>query len=304
MILSVTVTGNRNGLRHRHLSRYRITKKDYTKTMPADLHVHTFFSDGTSSPEEVVRLASAKKINVISVTDHDTVEGYARAKEEGDLLGVEVIPGVELTAEYEGSEVHILGYLFDPAHRGLLRQLKLFTGRRRQRVLRMVKNLNALGVALDPEDVFAVSGRGSVGRMHIALALKKKGAVSSVGEAFERFIGDDSPSYVCGFRLSPQEAVKLIVKGGGIPVLAHPYSLKAGDVLIRALAGEGLMGLEVYYPEHTAQMRAKYFSIAKELDLLVTGGSDYHGKGKPGVNLGKAVLADELLAELKKAVKK
>ncbi len=272
--------------------------------MPADLHVHTFFSDGTSSPEDVVRLASAKKIGVISVTDHDTVEGYLPAKEEGYACGVEVIPGIELTAEYEGNEVHILGYLFDPGHKGLLQELKLFKARRIERVLRMVKNLNALGMELKADDVFAVSGEGSVGRMHIAMAMQKKGIVSSTGEAFERYIGDDSPSYVCGFRLSPQQAVKLILQAGGIPVLAHPYSLKAGDVLIRGLAGTGLMGLEVYYPEHTAQMRAKYLSIAGELGLLVTGGSDFHGKGKPGVNLGKALLADELLDELRKAVRK
>ena len=272
--------------------------------MPADLHIHTFFSDGTSSPEYVVRLAAAKKISVISVTDHDTVEGYMPAKKEGYACGVEVIPGIELTAEYQGNEVHILGYLFDPGHKGLLKELNLFKERRRERVLRMVGNLNALGVKLKAEDVFDISGQGSVGRMHIAMAMQTKGIVSSLGEAFEKYIGDDSPSYICGFRLSPQDAVKLILQAGGIPVLAHPYSLKAGDILIRGLAEAGLMGLEVYYPEHSAQMRAKYLSLAGELGLLATGGSDFYGKGKPAVNLGKAVLTDDLLDKLRKTVKR
>jgi len=272
--------------------------------MPADLHVHTFFSDGTSSPEAVVKLAAAKKISALAITDHDTVDGYAQAREAGKVYGVEVIPGIELTAEYKGNEVHILGYLFDPAHRRLVRELKEFKENRRARVLRMVKNLNSIGVDITAGEVFAVSGEGSVGRMHIARALQKNGSVSSVGEAFEKYIGDDSPAYVCGFRLSPEAAVKLIRDAGGVPVLAHPYSLRAGDALIRELASAGLMGLEVYYPEHTAQMRGKYISMAEELGLLATGGSDYHGKAKPDVNLGKSTVPDELLEALKKAVKK
>ena len=272
--------------------------------MPADLHVHTFFSDGTSSPEEVVKLAAAKNISALAITDHDTVDGYEPAREAGSALGVEVITGIELTAGYEGNEVHILGYLFDPAHRKLLKELKRSKENRRVRVLRMVSNLNAIGVDITAEEVFAFSGEGAVGRMHIARALQKNGAVSSVGEAFEKYIGDDSQAYVCGFRLSPEEAVKLILGTGGVPVLTHPYSLRAGDSLIRELAAAGLMGLEVYYPEHTAQMRGKYVSIAKELGLLATGGSDYHGKAKPYVNLGKSTVPDELLEALKKAVKK
>lgn len=266
----------------------------------ADLHLHTLFSDGTSTPEEIVSESKKRGLSAISIADHDTVNAIAPAQEAARSLGLEVLPGIELSAEYEGSEVHILGYLIDCKNEALTEKLDFLKNNRVERVHKILDKLCGLGITLSPEAVFNISGCGTVGRLHIARALVKEGAVNSIWEAFTKYIGENCPAYVCNFRLSPKEVTELIKAAGGIPVLAHPYILNRDDLIVRFIS-DGIMGLEVYYPEHTPAMIKSYLSLAKKYDLFVTGGSDYHGDAKPGVRIGSTKIAYELVEKLKKS---
>ncbi len=267
----------------------------------ADLHVHTLFSDGSLSPEALVTEAARAGLDCISVVDHDTVDGVAASCRAGERAGVEVLPGIELTAEHEGCEVHILGYLFDPGHPALRRQLVVLKELRRERVLKMVERLRErMAVSVSADRVFALAGNGTVGRLHLAWALQEEGVVSSLQEAFQKYIGDRSPGYVCGFRFSPAEAVALIREAGGIPVLAHPFVI-GSDELIISFIESGIRGIEVHYPEHSQGAVNHFLALAQEHDLLVTGGSDYHGKAKPDVKLGAVRLPYECVERLKEA---
>jgi predicted metal-dependent phosphoesterase TrpH len=198
--------------------------------------------------------------------------------------------------------VHILGYFLDYRNPELLKQLELVRSNRIERVYKIIENLSKLGVKLNPDTVFGISGAATVGRMHIARALVKDGLVGSTGEAFREYIGDRSPAYVLGFRLSVAEAIKLIHNAGGVAVLAHPYILR-NDELITEFAGWGLDGIEVYYPEHSQSMINFYADLAKRLNLLVTGGSDFHGSAKPEIKLGMIKLPLELVEKLRQAKK-
>lgn len=266
----------------------------------ADLHLHTLFSDGTYTPLELVQEAAAKGLAVISVTDHDTVDGISSAIEIAGSKDIEVLPGIELTAEYEGLEIHILGYLIDYQNKNLREKLDFLKKNRIERIHKIVDKLGRMGLKLEAEDVFNISAGGTVGRLHIARTMVAKGLVKSIFEAFQKYIGDKCPAYVCGFRFSPLEAIRLIRDMGGIPVLAHPYILNR-DELITQFIEYGLMGLEVYYPEHTQSMVNFYLGLAKKLNLLVTGGSDCHGLVKPEVKIGSIKLPYELVEALKAA---
>ncbi len=264
----------------------------------ADLHVHTTCSDGTYTPAQLVKEAVARGVSALAIVDHDTVGGIAEAVEQARGTDLEIIPGVELTAQYENQEVHILGYFLDYRDETLLKQLKLIQLSRVERVYKIIKNLNAEGLELDPQVVFDISGEASVGRMHIARALVKGGFVGSTSAAFNKYIGDRCPAYVCGFSLSVPEAIKLIRGAGGVAVLAHPYLLR-NDALIAEFAGQGLEGIEVYYPEHSQGMINFYLELADKLKLLVTGGSDFHGSLKPDIKLGMIKVPMELVEKLK-----
>ncbi|MFA5004777.1 MAG: PHP domain-containing protein [Candidatus Omnitrophota bacterium] len=266
----------------------------------ADLHVHTNESDGTSSPEKLVKEAARAGLYAVGIVDHDTVSALAPAMAAAKASGVEIVPGIELTAQYEGQEIHILGYYIDYRNEQLLEKLLLVRQDRVERVIKIVNNLKEMGVHLDAQAVFDISGNATVGRMHVARALVKEGLVGSTGEAFQRYIGDKSPAYVLGFKFSPAEAIKLIRECGGVAVLAHPYIIH-NDSLIPQFVKDGLMGLEAYYPEHSQSMINFYLGLAKELDLLVTGGSDFHGSAKPDVKLGKMKIPWELVEKLKAA---
>jgi hypothetical protein len=266
----------------------------------ADLHVHTNESDGTSSPEKLVKEAARAGLYAVGIVDHDTVSALAPAMAAAKAAGVEIVPGIELTAQYEGQEIHILGYYIDYRNEQLLEKLLLVRQDRVERVIKIVNNLKEMGVHLDAQAVFDISGNATVGRMHVARALVKEGLVGSTGEAFQRYIGDKSPAYVLGFKFSPAEAIKLIRECGGVAVLAHPYIIH-NDSLIPQFVKDGLMGLEAYYPEHSQSMINFYLGLAKELDLLVTGGSDFHGSAKPDVKLGKMKIPWELVEKLKAA---
>ena len=266
----------------------------------ADLHLHTYFSDGTFSPQELINEAAKAGLSAIAVCDHDIVEGVDPAIEAAEKEGIEVLSGVELTAEEAGSEIHILGYLFDHKSQELKTRLQELRERRVERVYKIVDKLNGLGLPLSADKVFEIAKNGSVGRLHIARAMLASGLVSSIYEAFQKYIGDKGPAYVLGFRFTPKEAIKLIKCNGGIPVIAHPYSLD-NDELIPEFVGLGLMGIEVYYPEHSQSMINFYLDLAKKYNLLVTGGSDCHGKAKPEVKIGSIKLPYEFVEKLKSA---
>jgi 3',5'-nucleoside bisphosphate phosphatase len=264
----------------------------------ADLHVHTIFSDGTSSPPEVIAEALKQGVAVVAVTDHDTVLGLGACVEEGRLKDIEVIAGIELTAEHEGTEIHMLGYLFDYQKEALIRRLDELRQNRVERIYKIVDKLKGIGVNLKPQAVFDLAKNGTVGRLHVARAMVKEKIVNSVTEAFQKYIGDTCPAYVCGFKLSPAEAITLIRSAGGVAVLAHPYTLRR-DELIPYFVELGLQGLEAYYPEHAQAMVNFYLGLAKKYNLLVTGGSDFHGSAKPDVKLGAVKLPYELVERLK-----
>ncbi|MDP3182098.1 MAG: PHP domain-containing protein [Desulfobaccales bacterium] len=273
-----------------------------------DLHVHSTASDGSYSPEEVVRLAAARGLRAISLTDHDTIDGVAEAAAAGEALGVEVIPGVEISARFPGGSMHILGYFVD-YHSGLLdARLAVLKKSRADRNPRIVAKLNALGAKITMEQVEKISGGGQVGRPHIARALLEHGYVRDIQEAFDRYLRNGGPAHVSKFRFPPDEAINMIREAQGIPVLSHPFTLGLGSAyalknLLQDLKKLGLAGLEVYYPEHTPEQEARYLKLARELDLLITGGSDFHGANKPEVDLGQCPCQKNLTYPLVEALK-
>jgi 3',5'-nucleoside bisphosphate phosphatase len=264
----------------------------------ADLHLHTAFSDGSDAPDELIKQAVKAGLDAVAITDHDSVDAIPFAIDAGIIHGIEVIPGLELSAEYEGLEVHILGYFIDYRNAALQERLSILEKARIERIHTMVAKLQGLGVKIDADKIFAISGKGIVGRLHVARVMVSEGIISSIWEAFSKYIGNNGPAYVLGFKFSAQDACKLIRAAGGIPVLAHPYALRRDD-LIPKFVHFGIKGLEAYYPEHTTAMRNKYIRICREYKLLATGGSDYHGKEKPDVILGKFKVPYELVESLR-----
>ncbi len=266
----------------------------------ADLHLHTIFSDGTYTPKQLIQEAAKVGLSVIAVADHDNIDAIAPTLEESRGKKIEVLPAVELSAEYEGCEIHILGYLIDYNNKHLKDKLAFLRRNRIERIYKMVDKLAGIGVNLKPEAIFALAESATVGRLHVARAMLKEGLIKSTAEAFQRYIGDRSPAYVCGFKLSPLNAINLIKDSGGIPVLAHPYLIK-DENLIPNLVKHGLMGLEVYYPEHSKSAVKHFLNLAKKFNLLVTGGSDCHGKAKPEVKIGSIKIPYDLVKKLKEA---
>lgn len=267
--------------------------------MYCDLHVHTTASDGTDSPELVVSRAREMGLTALAITDHDTVGGIEPALSASRQLSLTVLPGVELSTEEKGREIHILGYLIDPNAPALLEQLSLFRKARVERVVKMVDKLRALGLPVEEEQVLQLAGEGAVGRSHVARALVHVGAVNSTDEAFKKYIGKDRPAYVPRFRYTPGEAVRLIRAAGGVPVLAHP-GLAGYDEVIPQLVGEGLQGLEVYYPAHSPAMIWHYERLCRRYRLVATGGSDYHGtKYREHHQLGATTVPDRVVQVLR-----
>lgn len=265
-----------------------------------DLHVHSLYSDGTSAPQELVNLAVAAGLSAFSLCDHDTVEGIAPCLEAAQGKAVEVIPGIELSAEYGQREVHMLGYCIDPSNAELLEQLSVLKSNRIERVHRIIAKLAELGVHLDADTVFGLSPQGVVGRLHIARALVKEKHVATTYEAFSRYLGDNAPAFVLGFKITPARAMALIRAAGGVPVLAHPYSIR-DDAYIEELVAAGLAGIETYYPEHSQSMSNFYRDIAVQHGLIMTGGSDFHGGAKPDVKMGCVRVPYEVVTQLKAA---
>ncbi len=267
----------------------------------ADLHLHTYHSDGTFSPEEVVQRAKALRLATIGITDHDTVEGIPAAQQAAGQE-VEVIPGAELTVAFKDRELHILGYglrIKDPTLVAFLSQMQAY---RVDRIQAMIDRLRQHGVSVTLEEVRAIAGKGSLGRPHLAEALVKRGAVSSLEEAFQRYIGDHAPYFVKGATLTVPKAVELIRGAGGVTVLAHPHRI-VEDAWLPELVAAGIQGIEVYHSDHSATVAQRYRRIAQAHHLLVTGGSDCHGfRRSRGPLIGSVNVPYEIVERLKGAM--
>jgi len=265
-----------------------------------DLHIHTVYSDGTYTPRQVVELA--KKLNLvgISITDHDSVKGVDEALEAGRIMGVEVVPGVEISSEVGEDEIHILGYYLDWKRKDFLSRLDFFQQVRSERNDRLLRRLKQLGMEIKFEEVAELAPKGVISRLHIARCMVKRGYVTSIDEAFEEWLNPGKPAYVERMKVSPFEVIDLILNTDGIPVFAHPFLSKRDD-LIPEMVDTGLMGIEVYHSAHNQAATEHYMKIAKKYGLLITGGSDCHGKAKGEVLMGKVHVPDSVLRELKKA---
>ena len=272
-----------------------------------DLHTHSTVSDGADSPREVIRRAKAAGLCAVALTDHDAVGGVEEALDEGRRLGIEVIPGVELSAQFD-TELHILGYFIDIRHPRLTEAL---AEARRVRILRQEETCQRLreqGLPVTMEEVRRAAGSSDVlCRAHFARILVEKGIVSSVKEAFRQYLSVGCYAYSDRQALTPAEAVSVIREAGGVPSAAHLHLTKKDDGAVRALLASliphGLCALEGYYTEYIPEMGEKYRRMAAELGLALSGGSDYHGAGKPhiaiGTGTGDLAVPAEILAELK-----
>ncbi|MGM0437019.1 MAG: PHP domain-containing protein [Bacillota bacterium] len=276
--------------------------------MTADLHIHSTYSDGSYTPEEIVKKSSEKGFKTIAIADHDTVEGVPLAEKAAKLYSVEVIPAIELSTFRGKAEIHILGYFIDYNNKELLSETKKIFSAREIRAKEMVNLLNKQGINITFEQVKNIAGDDYLGRPHIAKAMIEKGYINEVGEAFtEDYIANGGKAYVSKYQLTPKKAINLIVNAGGIPVVAHPNFINHGDELnykdIKELKNYGLKGIEVYQSKHDKKAVIKYKNIAKDLNLLITGGSDFHGENAPDVKLGDVKLSDKRVKELKEATK-
>jgi predicted metal-dependent phosphoesterase TrpH len=269
------------------------------------LHIHSTASDGTLTPSEVVRLALARGLRVIALTDHDTVGGVAEAQAAAGTE-IEVIAGVEINAEGGGTSLHMLGFYIDPRNPSLTEKLRTMRDARLERARKMLKRLRELGMPLAWEDVQALAGGESVGRPHVARALLDRGYVATVREAFERFIGPGCPAHIPRLRLTPAEAIRAVVEAGGVPVLAHPaHSGPAVVERIPEFVGYGLRGLEVYYPRHSPDEIEMLLRLCREHGLIVTGGTDFHGPdSEEGAPLGSVYVPTECAERLREAAGK
>jgi len=276
--------------------------------MSIDLHTHTTASDGTLTPTQLVRLAKKKGLTAIAVTDHDTIDGNAEAMAEGERQALIVVPGVEISVDHSPGSMHMLGFFIDIESGGLGEKLRLLQDSRADRNPRIIQKLNALGLNLSYQEVVDISGGGQVGRPHIAQVLLQKGYTRSIQEAFDRYLGKGAPAYFDKFRLGPADAISMIIGAGGVPVLAHPFTLNCANAdeledLVRRLIPLGLAGIEVHYTEHSAKQVSVYGSMARRHNLLITGGSDFHGANlegiEPGTGRGGLNVPHELFEKLK-----
>jgi 3',5'-nucleoside bisphosphate phosphatase len=256
-----------------------MTGPDESSTMSGgvDLHTHTIASDGQLSPRELVREAVTRGIRVLAITDHDSTEGVAEAMDEAATAPpLTIVPGIEINCDVDGAEIHVLGYGMDHEAAWFQHFCREQREERRARVYRILERLAELSMPIDPEEVFAVVREGSAGRPHVAQVMVRRGYVKTVREAFDRFLAAGKPGHVPRTKLTPGDAVRLLRRAGGVPVLAHP-GLAGRDEMIPSLLEAGLMGIECYYPEHTPVQTATYLQICRDHGLVTTGGSDFHG---------------------------
>lgn len=251
--------------------------------MEVDLHLHTTASDGRLTPAEVVQVAATKGLTIIAITDHDSVEGVSSAREAaGHFPSLRVIPGVEINTDAPDGAVHILGYFMDYENMEFRSGLKALRHSRELRAQKMLTKLEGLGIHVDWQRVQELAGGGSMGRPHIAQAMLERGYISSLEEAFIKYIGRRGPAYVKRARLSAVEAVEMVLRAGGLPVLAHPADINNLEALVVKLKGVGLVGLEAYYDGYRKKTVQRLVGLADKYGLLTSGGSDFHGLGSAG----------------------
>jgi len=275
-----------------------------------DLHCHTTASDGALTPAQLVERAARLALKVIAVTDHDSTEGVAAALAAGKLHGVEVIPGVEINTDVPGTEVHVLGYFLDYTDPELCRELARLRDGRVGRAKRMAEKLAEMGAPVRLERILEIAGEGAVGRPHVAQALVEAGYAATFEQAFEKYIGRNSPAYVERMKFTPVEACALIRRVGGLPVLAHPVffdrygAIKSPfdlDAMLPELIAAGLAGLEVYYPRYDAITIEYLMAVARRYRLLHTGGTDFHGIRANEPDLGGVYVPMKVVRKLRDA---
>lgn len=254
-----------------------------------DLHTHSAASDGSMTPAELVRHAKNCGLAAIAITDHDTTDGVEEALAEAEKSGIEVVPGVEISVDYP-TEMHILGFFFNGTHINIKPVLESLRRSREERNPKIVGKLKEMGFKIDMDEVEREAGGTIIGRPHIAKVLVRKGYLKSIEEAFDKLLGSGRPAYFKKDKLIPQEGIKQILKAGGIPVLAHPIYLCNDtlelDQIVGELAGYGLKGIEAYYVDNTGEDTANLLRLAIKYNLLVTGGSDFHGHFKTNIEIG------------------
>ncbi len=264
-----------------------------------DLHTHTSHSDGFYSPRELVLQAKEVGIDLLSITDHDNLAGIEEATEVGKEVGVEVIPGVEISTDIEGKEFHILAYFIQPGNEELERYLLFFREERLKRAVRIVNRLQSIGKHLTIEDVLDFAKNSAVGRPHIAQAMLAKGLVNNYYEAFNKYIGNGCPAYEKKVHLSPQSAFKIISDAGGLSFVAHPGNMQ--ETLLKELINAGVDGIEVIHPSHSKEQIKFYRGIVNEYFLLDSGGSDFHGgKREDNKNFGKFFVSSNVVENMRK----
>lgn len=243
-----------------------------------DLHIHSTASDGRLTPAEVVRKSAERGVTVIALADHDTVDGIAPALATAKAFPwLKVIPCVEISTDIPQGEVHVLGYFIDDTDLELRTTLATMRNSRQERAQKMVTKLGNLGMHISWSRVQEIAGSGSIGRPHLAQALLEKGYVATIKEAFTKYIGRDGPAYVERAKMTPREAVEIILCANGLPVLAHPFTIPAVEAIVIELKAAGLVGIEAYYNGYTADESKGLVSLAAKYNLIATGGSDYHG---------------------------
>lgn len=273
-----------------------------------DLHAHTSASDGTYSPNELVTLAKSEGIEAIAITDHDTIEGVPEALEAGEKVGLEVIPGVEISLDHQPGSMHVLGLFLDIKNKKLIEYLTVLQASRSSRNPKIIEKLNELGLAISMEDVQEISGGGQVGRPHIAAALLKDGYVSSNQQAFDKYLKKGAIAYFERSRLTREETVDMIHGAGGLVILAHPNTLGVNgssfSYLMSELKEVGFDGLEVFYNSHSQTDEDRLMKIVDKNGFIISGGTDFHGQNKPsiklGVGYGNMAIPYEVLQEMKR----
>jgi hypothetical protein len=265
----------------------------------ADLHIHSTASDGRLTPADIVLEAAGRGLSFIALADHDSIDGIASAQATARAFpGLKIIPGVEISTDVAEGEVHILGYFIDYNDAEFNAALDRFKKSRLQRGQKMVAKLEKLGIHIDWQRVKEIAGGSSIGRPHIAQAMLEKGYITSFKQAFNEYLGHNRPAYVERDKMTPKEAVELIIKAEGLPVLAHPLTLPDPEAMTVELKAGGLVGLEAYYNGYTPEEISRLLTLADKNELIVTGGSDYHGIEDTETAIGDSGLPIEVVEKL------
>lgn len=265
----------------------------------ADLHVHTTASDGTITPTQVVEMAAKIGLGAIGIADHDTMGGIKEALDTGYRNNITVVPGVEINTDFGKHELHILGYFIDPDSAYLHEKLDYLRSERMSRGIRIVERLNQIGLKISMDRVKEIADGAVIGRPHIGRAIVEAGYAGSLNSAFGKYLVQGTPGFIDRYKLTPVDAIQIVKASGGVAIMAHPAKTH-DDEIISELVEAGLQGLEAYHTDHTSRQRRRYIKMAKKYNLLVTGGSDYHGPDNiKDIEIGNAVCDFDVVNQLR-----